>query len=99
MLISHVRSLSSYLLVPSNHLTDWTTMHHPAPTSSELGFLPDMYSFSGPTSLPEFNLGSPSTSGDLQRATLSSRYVADYLGGVNPLHTFVINALEMAFQS
>ncbi|XP_049906020.1 coiled-coil domain-containing protein 117 isoform X1 [Epinephelus moara] len=47
-------------------------MHHPAPTSSELGFLPDMYSFSGPTSLPEFNLGSPSTSGDLQRATLSN---------------------------
>ncbi|XP_034397104.1 coiled-coil domain-containing protein 117 isoform X1 [Cyclopterus lumpus] len=48
------------------------TMHHPAPTSSELGFLPAMYSFSGPTSLPEFDLGSPSTSGHLQRATLSN---------------------------
>ncbi|XP_031164740.1 coiled-coil domain-containing protein 117 isoform X1 [Sander lucioperca] len=47
-------------------------MHHPAPTSSALGFLPDMYSFSGPTNLPEFDLGSPSTSGHLQRATLSN---------------------------
>ncbi|XP_037634427.1 coiled-coil domain-containing protein 117 isoform X2 [Sebastes umbrosus] len=57
-----------------NHFTDWTTMHHPAPTSSGLGFLPAMYSFSGPTSLPEFDLGSPSTSGHLQRATLSNNW-------------------------
>ncbi|XP_029295758.1 coiled-coil domain-containing protein 117 isoform X2 [Cottoperca gobio] len=49
-------------------------MHHPAPTSSELGFLPAMYSFSGPTSLPEFDLGSPSTSRHLQRATLSNNW-------------------------
>ncbi|XP_034004485.1 coiled-coil domain-containing protein 117 isoform X1 [Trematomus bernacchii] len=39
---------------------------------SELGFLPAMYSFSGPTSYPEFDLGSPSTSGHLQRAPLSN---------------------------
>ncbi|KAK1892102.1 Coiled-coil domain containing protein 117 [Dissostichus eleginoides] len=31
-----------------------------------------MYSFSGPTSYPEFDLGSPSTSGHLQRAPLSN---------------------------
>ncbi|XP_018524913.1 coiled-coil domain-containing protein 117 isoform X3 [Lates calcarifer] len=31
-----------------------------------------MYSFSGPTSLPEFDLGPPSTSGHLQRATVSN---------------------------
>ncbi|XP_008303813.1 coiled-coil domain-containing protein 117 isoform X1 [Stegastes partitus] len=47
-------------------------MHHSAPSSSELSFLPAMYSFSGPTSLPEFDLGSPSTSGHLQRATASN---------------------------
>ncbi|XP_018524911.1 coiled-coil domain-containing protein 117 isoform X1 [Lates calcarifer] len=47
-------------------------MHHSASTSSELGFLPAMYSFSGPTSLPEFDLGPPSTSGHLQRATVSN---------------------------
>ncbi|XP_040897751.1 coiled-coil domain-containing protein 117 isoform X2 [Toxotes jaculatrix] len=49
-------------------------MHHSAPSSSELGFLPAMYSFSGPTSLPEFDLGSPSTSGHLQRATVSNNW-------------------------
>ncbi|XP_075882060.1 coiled-coil domain-containing protein 117 isoform X1 [Nelusetta ayraudi] len=42
-------------------------MHHSAPASSEVGFLPTMYSFSGPTSLPEFDLGSPSASHHLQR--------------------------------
>lgn len=47
-------------------------MHHNAPPSSELGFLPAMYSFSGPTSLPEFDLGSPSTPSRIQRATLSN---------------------------
>ncbi|XP_059192773.1 coiled-coil domain-containing protein 117 isoform X2 [Centropristis striata] len=35
-----------------------------------------MYSFSGPTSIPEFDLGSPSTSGHLQRATLSNNWEA-----------------------
>lgn len=59
-------------------------MHHPAPTSSELGLVPAMYSFSGPTSHPEFDLGSPSTSGHLQRATQSNKYVADDMGIVNP---------------
>ncbi|XP_042343900.1 coiled-coil domain-containing protein 117 isoform X2 [Plectropomus leopardus] len=33
-----------------------------------------MYSFSGPTSIPEFDLASPSTSGHLQRATLSNNW-------------------------
>ncbi|XP_010730859.3 coiled-coil domain-containing protein 117 isoform X1 [Larimichthys crocea] len=47
-------------------------MHHSAPTSSGVGFLPAMYPFSGPTSLPEFDLGPPSTSGHLQRGTLSN---------------------------
>ncbi|XP_068460868.1 coiled-coil domain-containing protein 117 isoform X2 [Clinocottus analis] len=63
-----------YPCVSSNHFIDWITLHHPAPTSSELGLLPAMYSFSGPTSLPEFDLGSPSTSGHLQRATLSNNW-------------------------
>ncbi|XP_070690103.1 coiled-coil domain-containing protein 117 [Pempheris klunzingeri] len=49
-------------------------MHHSAPTNGGLGFLPAMYSFSGPTSLPEFDLGPPSTSGHLQRATLSNNW-------------------------
>nr|XP_046243392.1 coiled-coil domain-containing protein 117 isoform X2 [Scatophagus argus] len=49
-------------------------MHHSAPPSSEVGFPPAMYSFSGPTSLPEFDLGPPSTSGHLQRATLSNNW-------------------------
>lgn len=77
-------------------------MHHPAPTSSALGFLPDMYSFSGPTNLPEFDLGSPSTSGHLQRATLSNKYVADDLEIVNSFHTSVRNTnatFEITFQS
>ncbi|XP_037338330.1 coiled-coil domain-containing protein 117 isoform X1 [Pungitius pungitius] len=56
----------------SNRMTDWIIVHRPAPTSSERGYLPAMYSFSGPTSLPEFELGSASTSGHLQRATLSN---------------------------
>nr|XP_020458159.1 coiled-coil domain-containing protein 117 [Monopterus albus]XP_020458160.1 coiled-coil domain-containing protein 117 [Monopterus albus] len=49
-------------------------MHQSAPSSSELGFLPAMYSFSGPTSLPEFELEPTSTSGHLQRATLSNNW-------------------------
>ncbi|XP_061527555.1 coiled-coil domain-containing protein 117 isoform X1 [Phycodurus eques] len=47
-------------------------MHHLAPTSSQLGFLPSMYTFSGPTSLPELDLGPPSTSGHLPSGTLSN---------------------------
>ncbi|XP_071339063.1 coiled-coil domain-containing protein 117 isoform X2 [Trachinotus anak] len=49
-------------------------MHHSAPSSSELGFLPAMYSFSGPSSLPEFDLGPPSTSAHLQRSTVSNNW-------------------------
>ncbi|KAI3372077.1 hypothetical protein L3Q82_006931 [Scortum barcoo] len=48
-------------------------MHQSAPSSSKLGFLPAMFSFSGPSSLPEFDLGAPSTQGHLQRATHSNR--------------------------
>ncbi|XP_026177231.1 coiled-coil domain-containing protein 117 isoform X2 [Mastacembelus armatus] len=44
-------------------------MHHPARFSSEVGFLPAMYSFSGPANLPEFDLGHPNTSGQPERAT------------------------------
>lgn len=55
-------------------------MHHSASTSSEVGFLPAMYSFSGPTNLPEFDLGPPCTSDHLQRATLSNKYVPEGLG-------------------
>ncbi|XP_049618279.1 coiled-coil domain-containing protein 117 isoform X1 [Syngnathus scovelli] len=47
-------------------------MHHLAPTSSQLGFLPSMCTFSGPTNLPEFDLGSTCTSGQLQSGTLSN---------------------------
>ncbi|XP_044053066.1 coiled-coil domain-containing protein 117 isoform X2 [Siniperca chuatsi] len=36
--------------------------------------MPAMYSFSGPTSLPEFDLASASTPGHLQRATLSNNW-------------------------
>ncbi|XP_069577637.1 coiled-coil domain-containing protein 117 [Brachyistius frenatus] len=49
-------------------------MHQSGPSSRELRFLPAMYSFSGPTSLPEFDLGPPSTSGHLQRATVSNNW-------------------------
>ncbi|XP_045890404.1 coiled-coil domain-containing protein 117 isoform X2 [Micropterus dolomieu] len=35
-----------------------------------------MYSFSGPTSLPEFDLGPPSTSGNPQRAPISNNWEA-----------------------
>ncbi|KAM9857971.1 coiled-coil domain-containing protein 117 isoform 2-T2 [Aulostomus maculatus] len=49
-------------------------MHHPAPLSGERAFLPAMYSFSGPTSLPEFDLGPPCSSGLLQRPTLSNNW-------------------------
>ncbi|KAM6964971.1 coiled-coil domain-containing protein 117 [Aplochiton taeniatus] len=49
-------------------------MHHPSPLSSELGFLPSMYSFSSITSLPEMgiNLGPPSTSHQLQGGAQSN---------------------------
>lgn len=62
---------------------DCTTKHHSAPASSEVGSLPAMYSFSGPTSLPEFDLGHPCTSEHLQRATLSNKYVAEHLSAVH----------------
>ncbi|XP_054904731.1 coiled-coil domain-containing protein 117 isoform X3 [Poeciliopsis prolifica] len=39
----------------------------PLLSASELGCLPAMYSFSGPTTLPEFELGPPSASESLQR--------------------------------
>nr|XP_057926547.1 coiled-coil domain-containing protein 117 isoform X2 [Doryrhamphus excisus] len=58
----------------NNNLADWTIMHHLAPSSSPLGLLPSMYTFSGPTSLPEFDLGSPNTSEHLQRGPLSSNW-------------------------
>uniref|UniRef100_A0A3Q2Y6E6 Coiled-coil domain containing 117 n=1 Tax=Hippocampus comes TaxID=109280 RepID=A0A3Q2Y6E6_HIPCM len=45
-------------------------MNHLAPTSSQAGFLPSMYTFSGSTSLPELDLGTPSTSGHLPRGML-----------------------------
>ncbi|XP_067377309.1 coiled-coil domain-containing protein 117 isoform X2 [Channa argus] len=54
-------------------------MHQSVPPSSELGFLPAMYSFSGPTSLPEFDLGHPTSSGNLQRATISDEWETRYL--------------------
>ncbi|XP_075324070.1 coiled-coil domain-containing protein 117 isoform X3 [Odontesthes bonariensis] len=47
-------------------------MHHPATSSGEVGFLPAMYSFSGPISVPEFDFGPQSTSDHLQRATKSN---------------------------
>ncbi|KAL3975812.1 cytochrome b5 [Sarotherodon galilaeus] len=47
-------------------------MHHPAPSSSELSCLPAMYSFSGPTSLPDFDLGPSSMIEDVQTATVSN---------------------------
>lgn len=46
-------------------------MHHSAPTRRELEFLPAMFPFSGPTSLPEFEFGPPITSGQPQRTTNS----------------------------
>ncbi|XP_029367483.1 coiled-coil domain-containing protein 117 isoform X2 [Echeneis naucrates] len=49
-------------------------MQQSAPSSSGLGFLPAMYPFSGPTTLPEFDLGPPSTSGHLQRAAVSNNW-------------------------
>ncbi|XP_026199227.1 coiled-coil domain-containing protein 117 isoform X2 [Anabas testudineus] len=59
----------TYPCVCSNHFTEWTTMHRSAPASSKQRFLPAMYSFSGPTSLPEFDLGPPIPPGHLQRTT------------------------------
>ncbi|XP_034026209.1 coiled-coil domain-containing protein 117 isoform X2 [Thalassophryne amazonica] len=50
-----------------------TTIHHSAPANTGLGFLA-MYPFSGPTTLPEFEVGSPSTSGHLLRRKLSNTW-------------------------
>ncbi|XP_057687880.1 coiled-coil domain-containing protein 117 [Corythoichthys intestinalis] len=47
-------------------------MHHLAPTSSQMGFLPSMYTFSGSASLPESDLRSRSTSGHLPSGALSN---------------------------
>lgn len=47
-------------------------MHHSAPSSSELRCLPAMYSFSGPTSLPDLDLGPSGMSEHIQRATVSN---------------------------
>lgn len=68
-------------------------MHHSAPSSSELRFLPAMYSFSGSPNLTEFDLGNPSTSGHLHRAAVSNKYVYKDLRAVKHLHTFDINIL------
>lgn len=56
-------------------------MHQSARTGSGLGFLPAMYSFSGPTSLPQFDFGTPRTSDDLHKLTMYDRYVAVILEG------------------
>lgn len=48
-------------------------MHPPALSSTDLGFLPAMYSFSSSTSPPEFDLGSPSTAENLSN---NNKYVA-----------------------
>ncbi|KAM9744317.1 coiled-coil domain-containing protein 117 isoform 1-T1 [Menidia menidia] len=47
-------------------------MHHPGSSSSAVGFLPAMYAFSGPTSVPEFDFGPLSSSERLQGATNSN---------------------------
>lgn len=59
-----------------DHFIDWTTMHQSVRTGSGVGVLPAMYSFSGPTSLPQFDFGAPRTSDDLKKVTLYDRYVA-----------------------
>uniref|UniRef100_A0A1A8D886 Coiled-coil domain containing 117 n=1 Tax=Nothobranchius kadleci TaxID=1051664 RepID=A0A1A8D886_NOTKA len=46
-------------------------MHHPALPKTALGFLPTMYSFSGPSSLPDFDLGHPSMTENQQRSVNS----------------------------
>ncbi|XP_061907348.1 coiled-coil domain-containing protein 117 isoform X2 [Entelurus aequoreus] len=51
-------------------------MHHLRPTSSQVGLLSTMYTFSGPTSLPEFDLGHPSASDHLQKGAMSSNWEA-----------------------
>ncbi|XP_041855015.1 coiled-coil domain-containing protein 117 isoform X2 [Melanotaenia boesemani] len=63
-----------YPRASSNKFYDWISMHHPATSSNELGFLPAMYSFSGPTNVPEFDFGPPSASDHLQRATNSNNW-------------------------
>lgn len=52
-------------------------MHQSGHTGSGVGFLPAMYSFSGPTSLTHFDFGTPCTSDDLQKPRLSDRYAAN----------------------
>lgn len=69
-----------YLSHSWDHFIDWTTMHQSAHTGSRVRFLPAMYSFSGPTSLPQFDFGTPRTSDDLQKLTHYNRYVAIILG-------------------
>lgn len=51
-------------------------MHQSVRTGSGVGVLPAMYSFSGPTSLPQFDFGAQRTSDDLKKVTLYDRYVA-----------------------
>uniref|UniRef100_A0A1A7WMG9 Coiled-coil domain containing 117 n=1 Tax=Iconisemion striatum TaxID=60296 RepID=A0A1A7WMG9_9TELE len=46
-------------------------MHHPALPTTALGFLPAMYSFSGPSSLPNFDFGLPSMTENQQRSVNS----------------------------
>lgn len=69
-------------------------MHQSAHASSGVGFLPAMYSFSGPTSLPQFDFGTPRTSDDLQKSRVSNRYVGNICrrdftcdGGLNTLNS------------
>lgn len=52
-------------------------MHQSAHANSGVGFLPAMYSFSGPTSLPQFDFGTPRASDDLQKSRVSNRYVGN----------------------
>ncbi|XP_028314322.1 coiled-coil domain-containing protein 117 [Gouania willdenowi] len=49
-------------------------MHHPANTCRELRFLPAMFSFSGPTTLPEFDFAPPSSSAPTQTTAISSNW-------------------------
>ncbi|KAM9391951.1 coiled-coil domain-containing protein 117 isoform 2-T2 [Pholidichthys leucotaenia] len=53
---------------------DWTTMRRSAHSNSELGCLPAMYSFTGPTSLPHFDFGIPGSSNNLQGPTVSNSW-------------------------
>ncbi|XP_070402595.1 coiled-coil domain-containing protein 117 isoform X5 [Nothobranchius furzeri] len=61
-------------LSASHHTNAW--MHHPALPKTALGFLPTMYSFSGPSSLPDFDLGHPSMTENQQRSVNSHNWEA-----------------------